>query len=261
MAHDGGLGRRVPTDFTHVEKYPLRAAIQDPLDELVVPPKPAEVGLGLPPYWKTWDQGNEGACVGFGGSVMMGVTNSRQYWRLHKVTQQFRYDPWWLYNEAQLVDEWAETPPEEGTSVNAACKILKAKGHCRVYRSVINPVNVDEGISAYRWATTVDEMRAAIFAQRAIAIGVNWYDAFDSMGIREYNGELWIGIDSSGKPKSNLGSIRGGHCVGIYRMSDRRQAFRFMNSWGDFYPPMWLPYAVMQRLLDEYGEAAVITDR
>jgi hypothetical protein len=123
------------------------------------------------------------------------------------------------------------------------------------------PVSVDQGISTYRWATTVDEMRAAIFAQRAISIGVNWYNAFDLAGIKEINGELWIGVDSSGKVKSDLGGVRGGHCVCIYRMSDRRQAFRFMNSWGNQYPPMWLPYSVMQRLLDEYGEACVITDR
>jgi hypothetical protein len=259
--HDGGLGRRIPTDFEHVEKYPLKALIVDASEELVVPSDSVEVGLGLPSYWRTWDQGSEGACVGFGSSVMMGVTNTRQFWRINKTTQQFRYDPWWLYNEAQLVDEWAETPPEEGTSVRASCRVLQDKGHCRVYRNVANPVDLTQGIAAYRWATTVDEMRAALFNQRAISIGVNWYSAFDSMGISEWKNELWIGLDSSGKPKTNLGSIRGGHCVGIYRMSDRRQAFRFMNSWGDFYPPMWIPYSVMQRLLDEYGEAAVITDR
>jgi hypothetical protein len=256
-----GLGRRVPTDFEHVEKYPLRMLIADPLDELVVPPKSVEVGLGLPRYWKTWDQGSEGACVGFGSSVMMAVTNTRQYWLANKTTQQFKYDPWWLYNEAQLVDEWDDTPPEEGTSVRAACRVLQDKGHCRIFNNVSNPADLAQGISAYRWATTVDEMRAAIFAQRAISIGVNWYTAFDSAGITEWNGEYWIGLDSNNKPKTNLGSIRGGHCTGIFRMSDRRQAFKFMNSWGDTYPPMWIPYSVMQKLLDEDGEAAVIVDR
>jgi hypothetical protein len=256
-----GLGRRTPTDFEHVEKYPLRELIRDPLEEITVPHDNVEVGLGLPTYWKTWDQGSEGACVGFGSSSMMGVTNTRQYWLANKKTQQFKYHPRWLYQEAQLVDEWDDTPPGEGTSVNAACKILKEKGHCRVYQSVTNPVDLQQGIAAYRWATNVDEMRAALFNQKAISIGVNWYSAFDSDGIEEINGEYWVGVNSSGKPKSDLGYIRGGHCVNIYRMSDRRRAFRFMNSWGEEYPPMWLPYEVMQRLLDEDGEAAVITDR
>lgn len=255
----GGLGRRVPTDFTHVDEYPLRALIADPRDALVVPPQGVEKGLGLPVYWRTWDQGEEGACVGFGSSIMMAVTNTRQRWRMTGVSQQYRYDPWWLYNEAQLVDEWADTPPAEGTSVNASCKVLKAKGHCRIYRSVTNPADLAEGIEAYRWATTSDEMRAAIFAERAVSIGVNWYSNFDSPVNR--NGEYWIGVDTDGKPKRDLGSIRGGHCVGVFRMSDRRQAFRFMNSWGAYYPPAWIPYEVMQRLIDEDGEAAVITDR
>lgn len=85
-----------------------------------------------------------------------------------------------------------------------------------------------------------------------MAIGVNWYRNFDDPVL--YNNELWIG-------RSSLGSIRGGHCVCLYRMSDRRQAFMLMNSWGADYPPVWLSYTLMERLLNEYGEAAVITDR
>jgi hypothetical protein len=44
-------------------------------------------------------------------------------------------------------------------------------------------------------------------------------------------------------------------------MSDRRGAFAFMNSWGPYYPPTWMPYSLMDRLIDEDGEAVVITDR
>lgn|SRR5574342_24021 len=245
------LGRRIPKDFNHVVKYPLSALISDPTTELVVPTYPTEKALGLPWWWKQHDQGNEGACVGFGCSAMMSITNHLQRLRNTGQNITYRYDSRWLYIEAQFVDEWLDTPPAEGTSVNAACKILNNRGHRRIQNSVVGPENLASGITAYRWATTVDEIRAAIYANLAVAIGVNWYSNFDNPVI--INNERWIG-------QGDLGYIRGGHCVCLLRMSDRREAFRLMNSWGEYYPPVWLPYDVMQRLIDEWGEAVVITD-
>ncbi len=130
--------------------------------------------------------------------------------------------------------------------------MLRTQGHRRVWRGVVRDPKLDQGIAANRWAVTTDEIRAAIYREIAVAIGINWYSNFDSPTV--IDGELWVG-------RSGLGSIRGGHCVCLYRMSDRRQAFRLMNSWGAAYPPVWVPYTTMQRLLDESGEAAVVTDR
>jgi hypothetical protein len=257
MFSEGALGRREPKTFEHVEKYPLQTAVDA---QIFTVPDTLEKSLGLPSYWKRWDQGEEGACVGFGSSAMMGITNTLQYRNhLGNMAGEFAFEPFWLYREAQLVDEWPETPPEEGTSVNASCKVLLSQGHRRAYRNSIGPVESNYGIKAYRWAKTVDEMRAAIHAGLAVSIGVNWYTNFDML-VKE-NGEHWIGVDFAGNPTRNLGKIRGGHSVCVYRASDKRQAFRFMNSWGEYYPPTWIPYNVMQRLLYEYGEAVVITDR
>jgi len=240
------LGRRTPESFEHVAKYPLRTL------DLPVPPT-SEKSLGLPWWWKQHDQGNEGSCVGFGSSAMMSVTNHYQRLVTEGRDLTYRYACRWLYQEAQLVDEWAETPPEEGTSVNASCQILRARGHRRVQNGVTGPENLAHGISAYRWATTIDEMRAAIYAGLAVSIGINWYSAFDDPVI--YNNERWVGRTGG------LGWVRGGHCVCVYRYSDRRQAFMFMNSWGDAYAPVWVPFDVMKRLIAEEGEAVVITDR
>ena len=244
------LGRRVPPDFEHVAKYPLSALIAT--NEVVVPPAGTEKSLGLPWWWQDHDQGDEGACEGFGNSAMMSITN--HYQRLQNTGRAitYRYDCFWLYREAQLVDEWDDTPPGEGTSGRASCQILKARGHRRVQNGVSGAENLAHGISAYRWATTVDEVRAAIYSGLAVAIGINWYSNFDDPVI--YNKERWIG-------RSSLGGIRGGHCVCLYRMSDRRQAFMLMNSWGSYYAPVWLPYTVLERLISEYGEVAVITNR
>lgn len=249
---DGALGRRTPTDFKHVEAYPLRTLIADAAHELVVPPANSEKGLGLPWWWRQHNQGNEGACVGFGGSAMMSITNHAQRLKATGSDITYRYDARWLYLETQLVDEWAETPPEEGTSVRASCDILRTRGHRRVQRGVSGPELLEHGIAANRWATTVDEVRAAIWAGFAVSIGVSWYTNFDTPV--DFAGEKWIG-------RGNLGSVRGGHCTALYRFSDRREAFRQMNSWGASYPTVWLPYAVLERLIGEHGEIAVITDR
>jgi hypothetical protein len=164
----------------------------------------------------------------------------------------YRYESRWLYLQAQLADEWDDTPPEEGTSVRAGCEVLRTIGHRRVQAGGVGEPNLAHGITAYRWATGVDEIRAAIAYGLAVALGVNWYEAFDHP--TKVDGEWWVG-------RGDLGRIRGGHCVCIFRHSDRRQAVQIMNSWGEGYPPVWVPYNVIEQLLDEYGEASVVTDR
>lgn len=246
------LGRRTPPDLEHVERWPLLSLLADPLHELVVPPAGTEKSLGLPWWWKAHDQGVEGSCVGFGCSAMMSLTNHYQRKLATGKSVTYRYDSRWLYLEAQPIDEWDDTPPAEGTSVNAGCKILHSRGHKRVQYGKVGEENLAHGIDAYRWAQNHDEVRAAIYGGLGVAIGVLWYSNFDNPQI--VDGERWIG-------RGNFGSVRGGHCVALYRMSDRREAFCLMNSWGPEYPPVWLPYAALDRLIDEWGEVVVITDR
>jgi hypothetical protein len=241
------LGRRQPPDLEHVERYPLSAL------SLESPPSGTEKSLGLPWWWKDHDQGQEGSCVGFGSSAMMSITN--HYQRQKKTGQDltYRYKCHWLYEEAQLVDEWDDTPPAEGTSVRAACQILQQRGHRRVQNGVAGEENLAHGISAYRWATNAEEIRAAIYAGLAVSIGINWYSSFDKP--KTVDGERWLPTGG------DIGYVRGGHCVCLFRMSDRREAFQLMNSWGDYYPPTWMPYTLLNRLINEVGEAVVITDR
>ena len=237
------LGRRIPTDWQHVQKYGIRAAL--PVTPLVV-----EDSLKIPyGFRRYYDQGTEGACVGFGCSWAMSTLNLQKSYRNNFP----KYDANWLYRAAQLVDDWEETPPEEGTSVRAAMDVLRDQGHrVRRYRKLW-PADPAHGIQTNRWATHVDEMRAAIEVGIPVVIGINWYQNFDTPRQR-WNGEWWIG-------EGNLGSLRGGHCVCVYGASDERQAFRIVNNWGMSYPLVWMPYDTMQRMLNEYGEAAIITDR
>lgn len=217
------LGRRVPSDFKHVEKYPLSAIARLPTKAPVVlginwysnfdhPKSPTGssylygqrgefwVGRGdlgsirgghaicAKPYgigdgwWDYYNQGNTSACVGFSCARMQTLLNRK------------RYDGGELYRDAQRHDEW---PGEdyEGTSVRAGCWVLR------------NEWGV-EGISAYRWTTDWNEVRATLGLPDSIA----------------------------GVP--------------------------LLNSWGREYPHIVrIPDEVGQRLLNEDGEAAVVTDR
>lgn len=227
------LGRRVPQDFSHVDKYPLSAlpANEQPKNVPVVigvawytnfdaPVKDGNaywVGRGdlgtvrgghcvclkpkgmtdPTPWWKYYDQGREGACVGFGASRMMSMLNRK------------RYDARWLWNESKIIDQWADTNPgdDNGTSVRAACDILRDRGHCRVVAGKSRPEAAGEGISANRWATSIDEVLSAL-----------------------------------GTPD--------------------RDYVEVLNSWGKAYPHIVrMPASTLERLLREDGEIALVVDR
>lgn len=238
------FGRREPPDFEHVSRYALAAA------ELPVPPA-VEKSLGLPWWWKQHIQ-YRNDCVGHGESAERSITN--HYQRLKATGQDitYRYDSRWLYDEALKVDEWPGEA-DEGTSLRAGYKVLVMQGHRRVQRGVSGPPVYEHGVTTYRWATTIDEVRSAIYAGLAVSIGIGWYAAFDVPHQKVPGGEWWIDFDQNSR-------ILGGHCTCLYRMSDRRQAFAQMNSW-EGYPWVWMPYAVLERLLAENGECVAVTDR
>jgi hypothetical protein len=213
-----------------------------------------EKNLRLPRWHRLHDQGKEGACVGFGLSMMMSILNETQAIADKLPPYIHRYNAQWLWKEAKKIDEWEDTNPDDdnGTSVRAGADILRTIGHQRILRRKVMDADIAQGIQENRWATTVDEIRSSINSNIPVAIGVNWYANFDEPSNED--GDNWIG-------KGELGYVRGGHCVCIYGASDERQAFRIKNSWGCDYPLVWLPYTVMDRLLREDGEATLVVDR
>lgn len=231
-ARPGGLGRRIPTDFKHVEKYPLKAvgpeAAYGPavwgitwysdFDEPVKDGDEYWIGLDsnklgydvgghaiAQPYigandldqWYHWyDQGQTPHCVGYSLSRAMSWYNRRFY------------DADWLYYEAQKVDEW-DGEDYDGTSVRGGCRILNTVGHRRIYNGETLNASMQHGIAAYRWITDIN-------------------DVLDVVG-------------------------------GIQK---ERGAITWRNSWGTSFPQkVWLPAETAQRLLNEDGELAVFTDR
>jgi hypothetical protein len=166
-------------------------------------------------WWDFYDQGAEGACVGFGSSRMMSLVNRKRYFAR------------WLWDQAKLIDEWADTNPgdDNGTSVRAALEVLRSRGHVAYDARKHALLNVEqlvpdqlaardalpprdaEGISAYRWATSTA-------------------DALEVLGY------------------SDVGYVD------------------VLNSWGRDYPHLVrMPAETLERLRREDGEVGVVTDR
>lgn len=206
------LGRREPKDWEHVEKYPLRelpTAIPLPGGPVIwgvnwytnfdTPVRFSNrwwVGRGslgmirgghaicspslrqkdVPTWWKFYDQGVEGACVGFAASRMMSLLNRK------------RYAAFWLYHEAQKIDEWEGTD-YQGTSVRAALDVLRTRGHCRIRNGETDMEALGDGIRENRWATTITEVLDALHSARYQKMGAIPF--LNSWGVR-YPRIVWM---------------------------------------------------------------------
>ena len=209
------LGRRSPGNWVHTARYPLTAATVPTTPVPVVlgvlwysnfdrPVVGSDgrwwIGRGdlghvrgghavcLKPQsltdpigWRTYyDQGHEGACVGFASSRAMSLLNRK------------RYDARWLYHEAQRVDEW-EGEAYSGTSVRAAMDVLRTQGHAPTYRGVTRPVDASEGISENRWAQSVDEVLACLQSPRYATLGA--VAVLNSWGT-QYPHTVWLPLET-----------------------------------------------------------------
>lgn len=236
------LGRLIPPDWQHVEKYPLTAATapskpsvmvigvswypefdrpyQDGTVWRVNAPSPQSRPRGghcvaLKPrgatdpttWWDYYDQGDEGRCVQFGISRACSHLNRKQY----EIREGQKDDAGrWLYFEGQRHDVWpggaypGASPYYEGTSVRSGLEVVIERGI--IPKGKTTPL-VPEGVSAFRWARNVD----------------------DALAVLGYSDKDYVDV---------------------------------LNSWGRNYPHLVrLPAEALARLLKEDGEIAVLTDR
>lgn len=229
-----GFGRRTPTTWRHVERYPLAAApeperfrrtpvvlginwysscdkpeffdnrwwVRRPNLGIIEGGHAILVDNGQLPDRDAWyhfyNQGRLSACVGF--------SLSRAITQFYKVL----FDGAWLWNQAKASDEWDDTNPGDnnGTSIDAGARILNSQGSVLWSRREKEEPNPVYGIGEYRWAGSVDEILEALASPNYAEIG--------------------------GVP--------------------------LLNSWGEDYPRVvWLELTILERLLGEYGEACVLS--
>ncbi len=188
----GGLGRwpfHDPRDGKHL----MRSVLAMDSRGIVVP------------AFKVWkhgdilDQGEEGACVGFGWTAW---ENCAPIGQAIQQGNQFAFN--WYYR-AKEVDPWPGTD-YEGTTVRAGARVAIEKGT----------------MNSYLWAGSREEIDNWLLLKGPIVIGSNWYRSMDD-------------VDSDGFMRVDPGSgNRGGHCYLLLGIGQAGN-YVFQNSWGEGY--------------------------
>lgn len=193
------------------------------------------------------NQGNLGACVGFSWAHEIAA---------RPVVKPANYQLGiQLYNRAQEIDSWSNTPPVEGTSVIAGVKAAKEAGYYTEYRWC--------GAGSGRAA---EDLVLAVGYRGPVVVGIHWYE---SMFDPDASGLLHIS-----------GNVAGGHAILVngvlarwsttilsanraYLNLDRRKTLlRLHNSWGDWWGlngEAFISLEDMDRLLHEGGEGCIPT--
>jgi len=157
------------------------------------------------------DQGNEGACVGFGWAAELSARPAI----IDGITDDIAKKE--IYWPAQKQDPWpggsypGADPVYEGTSVLAAAQVLRARGF----------------MNEYRWAFSLKELALGVGYKGPAVIGVDWYQGMRDPDVRGF--------------LHPTGEIVGGHCVVILGVKVVRKGtsidhdnsfFMIQNSWG-----------------------------
>lgn len=221
VSTDPRLNRLVQFD-ERSRSFPIRTAVE-----------------GKAPRSYTWrctkwlDQGQEGACVGFGVSHELAARPSE----VLGVTETFARA---IYHDAQQIDPWpggsypGADPFYEGTSVLAGVKIAQAMNWFK----------------EYRWAFGLNDLKLGVGYNGPAVIGVNWYEGMfnpDSKGYLHVSGAL-----------------AGGHCTLVNKVNVREGYFGIHNSWGQdwgSYGTAKISFEDMDKLLHQDGEAVFFLHR
>ncbi len=167
------------------------------------------------------DQGQEGKCVLYAWAHFLECSPLRT-----KVDM-----PTWAdtgYVRAQGIDEFMDTPPEEGTSIRAGAKVMQERGH----------------ISTYLWGQTVDVVDRWVRQNGPVVIGSPWHE-----GMARPDSEGFVNL---------TGSVLGGHAWLIRGSNSKRGVFRCRNSWGADWGDrgeFWITFEDLDTLLQRNAHA------
>ena len=229
-----GLGRIVALDHRD-ENYPMRTML----------PKTIEVL----PTSKTWDF--RGAVLDQGGTGTCTAHAAAHFIRSAPMRHKMDLDPFAIYREGVLLDEWSANDGEAtapnnglqfGSSGRGMVKALEARGI----------------IKEYRWGWSVDAVTGWVLTRGPVLLGTNWYEDFFNP-----TAEGFIKFHSP-----SGGGLAGGHET-LIRACNRKKAIALVvNSWGTRWnsaavPPKGLrcppghfliDFETLHRLLREEGD-------
>lgn len=168
------------------------------------------------------NQGEEGACVGFGWSHELAAKPLP----VKGITNEYARN---LYQIAQRLDEW---PGEDysGTSVLAGAKAVQSVGY----------------MSQYRWAFSLDDILRTLGNYGPVVLGIPWYE------------EMYC-PDSNGFIKP-LGEEVGGHCILARGVAIKRGYVTLHNSWGGDWGvngDCRISFSDLDMLIHQSGESCV----
>jgi hypothetical protein len=103
----------------------------------------------LASWWGFYVQ-PDGSCTGFSTCRVLSLNNRKRF-AAHK-----------LYEEAQRIDDFADTPPQEGSTVRAAMEVARTEGPRIVRGANISEPALSQGIDAYRWSLSVEDIAASL---------------------------------------------------------------------------------------------------
>lgn len=212
---------RIPFFDPRSLDYPITAAV------------PAEITHGRSWSVPAWlDQGQEGACVGFGVSHELAAYPAA----VPGLDYNFALG---IYTAAKKIDPW---PGEEyeGTAVIAGVKVAQARGY----------------FDTYRWAFSVEDICRALSHEGPVVVGTQWYE-----GMYE--------PDRNGLVRPGVGPVVGGHCYLIrgFQMKPTfvgEPVFRIRNSWGRSWGKdgdAFITFSDYEKYLLPQGEAVIFMGR
>lgn len=125
-------------------------------------------------WWHYYDQGNEGACVGFGDA------------RMKSLLDRVRYDAFELYHATQAQGGYVG---QEGAYVRDALEVLRTRGAVRAGRDA---PDLASKIAAYRWALSADEVLGVLDLPMATQLGA--VPVLNSWG-QDYPHTVWMSAE------------------------------------------------------------------
>jgi hypothetical protein len=252
---DHRFGRKVPSDFAHVDLYPAA--------KLALAAPPLVVNRTLPftrEMKAAYFQGNYNGCVGASLSQMQAFNNAIAGRAV------LRYDWRALWNAAKAIDEFPDTQPgdNEGTSLRAGFDVLRQNGLIRLNANGKRPKKADwnpaEGIESNYWATSVDQMRSIISQGVPLAMATDFTRAMENPVLKDGHYRM--------PETTDFRDVVGGHCWIIVGALDDRECFQMPNTWNLGWPDPTgkelfadVPYKLIERLLPHGGECGVAIDR